>query len=387
MTPHRKRIAAVAALAAILLIALAAAWPYISTAVFLLDMSGAQPGLRRFLPVARYTVTTRDLGVPTRYGDVTARIYQSTAPHPRSVAVFPGVHGGGVDEPRLVLFCGRLAATGVSVLCVPLPELREFQVTSRSTDVIEDVTRWLSDQPALAPDHRVGLVGVSFGGGLAMVAAGRPALRDRLRLVVSVGGYGDLPRTLHFLCTGRLPDGRVLRPHDYGLAVVALDVVGSLVPPAEQPALAHAVRTFLEASLDDTPEQVQATALLADARRQLAALDEPAKSIFQSVLARDVGRLGGRLDPLIDQLASDPALSPERSSPPTAPVFLLHASDDNVIPPTETPLLAAHLARAGTPVRWLVTTALAHAGVHQSVAVSELWKLVRFWKDVRDELD
>jgi alpha-beta hydrolase superfamily lysophospholipase len=179
----------------------------------------------------------------------------------------------------------------------------------------------------------------------------------------------------------------VLRPHDYGLAVVALDVVGSLVPPAEQPALAHAVRTFLEASLDDTPEQVQATALLADARRQLAALDEPAKSIFQSVLARDVGRLGGRLDPLIDQLASDPALSPERSSPPTAPVFLLHASDDNVIPPTETPLLAAHLARAGTPVRWLVTTALAHAGVHQSVAVSELWKLVRFWKDVRDELD
>ena len=38
-----------------------------------------------------------------------------------------------------------------------------------------------------------------------------------------------------------------------------------------------------------------------------------------------------------------PSLSPERATPPTAPVFLLHGVDDNVIPSIETVLLAEHL--------------------------------------------
>ena len=38
-----------------------------------------------------------------------------------------------------------------------------------------------------------------------------------------------------------------------------------------------------------------------------------------------------------------PSLSPERATPPTAPIFLLHGVDDNVIPSVETVLLAEHL--------------------------------------------
>ena len=38
-----------------------------------------------------------------------------------------------------------------------------------------------------------------------------------------------------------------------------------------------------------------------------------------------------------------PSLSPERATPPIAPIFLLHGVDDNVIPSVETVLLAEHL--------------------------------------------
>ena len=48
-------------------------------------------------------------------------------------------------------------------------------------------------------------MGISFAGGLSMVAAGRPAIRDRLAFVFSFGGHGDLPRVLRYLCTGLEP--------------------------------------------------------------------------------------------------------------------------------------------------------------------------------------
>ena len=52
--------------------------------------------------------------------------------------------------------------------------------------------QWRDRLPA--DDRTVGLMGISFGGGLAVVAASRMA--DRAGWVLSFGGHGDLPRTL-----------------------------------------------------------------------------------------------------------------------------------------------------------------------------------------------
>ena len=153
------------------------AWPFVGSAALLMDMTGAAPALRRWLPVRVPSVSTQDLAVPTRHGDVPARLYRP-ADRPDGggppVVIFPGVHAGGVDEPRLASLSRRIAATGATVLSVPLPDLRRYRITPRSTDVIEDVAAWMAANAALAPRGQVGLVGVSFAGGLALVAAGRP---------------------------------------------------------------------------------------------------------------------------------------------------------------------------------------------------------------------
>ena len=51
-------------------------------------------------------------------------------------------------------------------------------------------------------------------------------------------------------------------------------------------------------------------------------------------------------------MGDDPALSPERSAPPPVPVYLLHGTDDNVIPAVESALLAADLRARGGDVRF-----------------------------------
>jgi dienelactone hydrolase len=334
--------------------------------------------------------------VATRHGDALVRIYRPDTAPGRMAVVFPGVHGGGVDEPRLAELCRRLAATGTVVVCAPLPELRQFVITSRSTDQIEDITRWAADGlassgaadgPGGAP-HRLAIVGVSFAGGLALVAAGRPSLAGRLDAVVSIGGYGDLPRALRYLCTGRLPDGTFREPHDYGLAVVAYAAAGRLAPPEQAPALADGIRTFLEASLGDRPGHPTAAALLANARERAEQLPEPAGSILTAVIDRDRRHLGALLAPLLEEIASDPALSPERSPATQEPVFLLHGAEDNVIPSAETPLVGRYLREAGNGhVEWLLTPLVRHAEMRAGANVLDAWRLVSFWRQVFGAMD
>jgi dienelactone hydrolase len=358
--------------------------PYAASAAFVLDLAGSTNWMRRVLPVRVRQVTSRDVSVTTRHGMLAARLYEPVGGAGRyPFIVFPGVHSGGVDEPRLVAFSRRLAATGTAVLSVPLPDLREFRITPRTTDMIEDAAAWLSEQHTLAPNRRVGLAAVSFAGGLALVAAGRPALRDRLQVVVSLGGHADLPRTMRYLCTGRLPDGGVRPPHDYGVAIILLGAVDRVVPREQAPALQRAILTFLEASSEDTTNPPRSQAMFADARRQGEALPEPASQLMKWVVARDVSALGERLLPFIEELGGAAELSPARSPAPHVPVFLLHGDQDNVIPSTETTMAAAYLESQGNrQVRALLTPLVTHANLSERIPVADAWRLVRFWKEL-----
>ena len=219
----------------------------------------------------------------------------------RAVLLVPGVHAMGIDEPRLTALSNELAGTGLAVLTMELPDLMHYEFTPRTVDVIEDAARLLADRRDLAPDGKIGLMGISFAGGLAMVAAGRPALRDRLAFVFSFGGHGDLPRVLRYLCSGLEPlkpgdppgtPPHFRAPHDYGVAVILVGVAGRMVPPEQVEPLKHGIITFLTASQVDPVDKPRAKVIFEDARRQAAALPEPAASLMKAVNDRDVKGLG-----------------------------------------------------------------------------------------------
>lgn len=358
--------------------------PYVSALALVVDLSGREVAWRGWLPVRLGEVTTRDVDVPTRHGAASARLYIPEQPSGRFWIVVPGVQAGGVDEPRLSRLSHRLAAGGITVLSLPLPDLRAFHIVGRATDVIEDAVTWTTSTPDLSSTGRVSLVGVSFGGGLALVAAGRPAVAARIDQVVSFGGHGDLPRAIRYACTGVLPDGTPQPAHDYGLAILLLQGLPHLVPPDQLPALDAAVRAFLEASMADGRDAAGADALFARARTLAAPLPEPARSIMADVNARDATRLGPRLLALAEVVGGDPALSPERSPVPSARVFLVHGARDNVIPQTETTSLAAYYRDRGVRVDALLTPAVSHADPNAQVSARDVWRLLRLWTRIVD---
>ena len=323
--------------------------------------------------------------VPTRQGDVSAQWYRPDGRVRRTTLLVPGVHSMGIAEPRLTALAHDLAGTGVAVMTMALPDLVGYQVTARSADVIEDAVAWMAAQPGRAPDGQVGMVGISFAGGLSIVAAGRPSIRDKVAYIVSFGGHGDLARVLKYLATGeavQAPGVVTHPPHDYGLAVILYAAADRVVPADQVAGLRDGVRTFLRASQLTLVDMDQANATFQKARDMVTMLPEPAATLLTYVNERNVAALGPVLAPHLG-LEADPAASPEKApAVPAAPVFLLHGDEDVVIPAAESVVLANYLRSKGTEVHLLLSQIITHAELDRSAVASEGWKLVAFWGQV-----
>ena len=323
--------------------------------------------------------------VPTRQGEVSAQFYRPGGRVRRTALLIPGVHSMGIAEPRLTALARDLAGSGVAVMTLALPDLIGYRITARSADVIEDAVAWIAARPDLAPDGRVGMVGISFAGGLSIVAAGRPAIRDKVAYVVSFGGHGDLGRVLRYLATGdavRAPGVVTHPPHDYGVAVIMYAAADRVVPPEQVVPLREGIGTFLLASQLTLVNMDQANTMFQKARDLVKPLPEPAATYLTYVNDRNVKALGPILVPHLG-LAADPAASPERApTPPAAPVFLLHGDGDVVIPTAESVVLGDYLRARGVAVRVLISPIITHAELDRSAAASESWRLISFWADV-----
>ena len=362
---------------------------YTRAAALIVRMAGLQGPVTDALEWEREPVATSDMAVPSRRRRP-ARPPLHAVPSAAPIVLVAGVNALGIDEPRLYGLAHELASVGFAVLTPELPDLQRYDITPRTADMIEDAAVWLSNQPRLARDGRVGLVGISFAGGLSIVAAGRPALRDRAAFVFSFGGHANFQRVLRFLCSGMepAPPGpdrgtapsaeRHRRPHDYGVVIVLLGGADRVVPPNQVEPLRAAILTFLLASHYDLIDRRKAAETFAEARRLADALPEPAHTFMKQVNDRDVEGLGRTLLPLLGQASQSPALSPDRSPAPACPVYILHGTDDTVVPAVESQWLGRYL-EGRTRTRTLLSRIITHAELNSRQDWREIWQLVDFF--------
>jgi dienelactone hydrolase len=370
-----------AAAAAAIVLLLAAGWllagQYTRAASLIVLGAEVQGWPRALAQLHARPVTDTTLAIPTREGPLRATWYDPDGGARRTVVLITGAHPAGIDDPRLVHFARSLAAVGLGVVTPEFPRIINFAITPGVTDTIEEVGSWVAAQAHIAPDHRIGLMGISFSGGLAVVAAGRPRLRDQVAFVLSIGGHGDLLRALEALGGGVLTDAAAAEPDAFGLAMVLASVAERVVPPEQVSPLREWARTFLRAAHLPPEEQARAEEAFAHASRLADGLAEPAATLVRHVRAADSAALRPHLLAHVHEFATAPALSPERAPPPRAPVYLLHGTEDDVIPPAESHHLARHL-EPHTGVRVLVTPVLTHADL-AGVSAGDARALVSFF--------
>lgn len=321
-----------------------------------------------------YTVAGRvhqaDLYLPGPLAGCGAQTGKASPRCPRAAIVaVPGAVPLGKDDPRLVAFATTLARAGFAVLAPDLAGFRQLRIRPADAQEVADAFAWIASRPELAPAGRAGMTAFSYSVGPAVLAALRDDIRDRVRFVVGVGGYHDLPRAMRFFTTGWFEhDGRWQRitPDDTGRMVLVYSGLDYLADGAADRAVFDRMVALRmrDPRADLSP---LAADLGAGARGlyQLAVNDDPAR--FADLFAR----LPEAMRADIEQLD----LARHDLKPLQARLLLVHGRNDNLIPWPESLALAA-AAPAGQARVFLIQRVLGH--VDLSVSSLFTW---RFWRE------
>ena len=220
---HQPEVARLAALllAFLLVVPVAqAAWSSLLAGAFLLEFltHGHPPALSTLTA----TPSRQPLLVPGASVDLYARAGTSRG---AALVLVHGFSPAGKDDPRVREAAALLSRAGFDVAVPTIPGLTRGELGS---DDVETVVATL----AVRTEPSV-VVGVSVGSGPALLAAADPRVGDRVRAVLSLGGYASASEVVRFWLTGAYGydgiGGRV--DHDPELVRMFVRVNGDRLDP------------------------------------------------------------------------------------------------------------------------------------------------------------
>jgi pimeloyl-ACP methyl ester carboxylesterase len=273
-----------------------------------------------------------------------------------ALVLLNGATERGRGHPRVVRVARALARTGHVVLVPDLPGVDRGEVTLAGVEAA--VACCLEVASRSRDIGGVALIGVSVGTPIALLAAERPQLAGRVRVVAGLTGYTDLVDLIRLATTGTYREGGLLRrhpPEPFLALCVARSVCASLDPGPDRSRMAG----VLDVPHDDPDPLAQLRQL------QLEEVGEQARGSLALLLNREPDRF----DELYEALPSRARRTIEELSPLTladrldAPVELLVDPADKYFPLEH----ARALARAVPTVRITTTGALAHTDTRFSI--------------------
>lgn len=334
----------------------------------------SNPGAQGFLAgFAHHPFIQQDGVADTPQGPLKFRLYIPTdVPHPGGVILLHGIHRAGIEEPRLTNFARTMASAGIEVMTPELADLADYRVTPRTVDVIGAATIVLSTRMGLP---RVGILGLSFAGGLALLTANKPEYADRIGFVVAVGAHDDMTRVARFFADNMVeePDGSTVafKAHEYGVLVLAYSHLEDFFSPRDTPAAREALHRWLWEQPDVAMEIVKT---LSPAGQREFDLMVHHRDQLQPTLLKEIKNHGDEMQ----------AVSPHSQiSQLRIPVYLLHGTTDSVIPSSETLWLAKDVpAPALKTVLISPAMNMIHVDGQHPVTLSQKWVLVDFMAQI-----
>jgi pimeloyl-ACP methyl ester carboxylesterase len=337
--------------------------PDLQSAAILMQLNGDRlPWLLR--AVDSDPISVQDVTLPGRSGPLQGRLF-TPAHHPNApgILIVHGCHHSGMNDPRLVDYARSMSAAGLRVLTPEIPGLDSYNLGPQAVTAIGDAAHWF----ALQTGQPVALLGMSFGGGLALVAAARPEYAADIKVILAIGAFDDLYRVTNAYATAHtlLPDGRstAFDPSSYGQMVLEYQYFRDFAPPVDYAPL-HAL---LQARLYDRN---------AEWKNRLAGMSPPLRREAALLLDRD------RMAPAMASVARQQRAALESISPHghlsglRAPVYLLCGVDDPIIPTAEAQWLARDLP-PGALQEELTSPTITHVAFgNSSHSLADKWRIV-----------
>jgi dienelactone hydrolase len=341
-------------------------------------MNIAEPGAKGFVSdYSKNPIKTQEFSLNVNGTAVRSRIYSPVGvERPPAVVILHGVHHLGIEEPRLKNFARAMASHGYMIMTPELPGIDNYHVNAASIPVIgeaaKELTRWSG-----AP--KVGVLGLSFAGGLALIAANDPNYAKSIAFVAAVGAQDDVARVLKFFATNEipLPEGGVekLKAHEYGPLVVVYSHPQDFFKGKDAAIATNAVQYILWE--DSAKAHAEAAKMSPDGQKKMKLLFDHKTDALAPMLLASIDKYKAEYKPA----------SPRGNiTSLKVPVFLLHGAADDVIPSAETLWLEQDIP-AGLVKARLISSVVSHVELEGDTSVQDEFDLVHWMSVMLDEAD
>ncbi len=283
-----------------------------------------------------------------------ARLYvPRDVQNPPAMVVVHGLHQLGMDEPRLVNFAKSLAETGIEVLTPQVDALADYRVEAQSIDLIGSSAQFLADRTGA----KVGVLGLSFAGGMSLIAAADPKYSDSISFVAAVGAQDDVQRVEHYLVDGQTqwPNGTLLKtpPHEYGWLILIYSHPEDFFSAGDVEGARESLRLLLHEDVKQA--ETRAARLSTQGQRLMNAIFAHHREVFRNRLSADLDKYK------VEAMAVSPH---EHMGALKAKVLLVHGEGDDVIPPSETEWLARDIPHHDLQEA-LISRAISHVSLEK----------------------
>ena len=243
-----------------------------------------------------------------------------------------GIIDSGKDDPRLIRFANSLARTGFVVLVPELKGMKSFRILLSDVDDIIASFLYLASLKKIVDEKKIGLMGFSYGAGPTIIAAADPAIRHKIKFLMSFGGYYDPVNVIRFVTTGYyeyLDEKGFLKPELYGKWVFFKNNVDYVESERD--------RSLLKQVFEKEEKNRREEAI-----PLLKGLTPRGRNLYELLINQDPRRVDElvkgtdpRFQKYLDKIALGPII-------PSIHAYLLigHGSGDSLIPYTESLRLA-----------------------------------------------
>ena len=308
--------------------------PAVASALFLPDMLADLP----VRPATWFTADPIVERVTIDYGSgrIIADVYRPPDDDRHaSILLSMGAPPLDLDDSRLVRLGESAARVGLIMVIPFSSRLKAELIEPEEIDALVGIFQYIEAQPYADPD-RIGYIGVSVGGSLALVSAADPRIADRVNYVVSFGGYFDALDTLVSVGSRRIEyDGleEAWEPDSHTVEVMALQLIVELRDPNDRATLC---KVFVDPGdrrrlCDPSVGREPAT------NAEIARLTTEGRAAYDLMTAADPART----EELLDQLPPAALAKLERLSPVRTidqlqgELFIIHDRGDKFIPYVE----------------------------------------------------
>ena len=382
-----RRIGLVLLALAVLTVAWEPARVAVQTGVMLPNLLGAGPR-----PLDLFSETPRRSAIAYRAGEAgedpdLAELWlpawaSAERPAGAMLLVF-GVNNLGRNHPAIERVADGLARTGVAVI---VPDSRTLLAGRLEVGEIDGVVRafqTLLTRPEVDRE-RIGIVGFSVGGSLALLAAGDPRIRDDVRWVNAFGAFADASTYLASVSAHAYRDESASvqswEPTPLAREVYLAFLLDQVDDQTDRAALDTAFGASILEGRRPTPEPDLRRGLTTSAARTVHDL-LTAPSLDAADWA--IGRLSA------ESLAFVGAISPVRQlAGVVADVHLMHETQDHHVPFVESRALAAALEARGRLAAHTEFRLFDHVqpdDLDLAAAAPELWKLMLHVRTLMEE--